>query len=985
MVDPSALSSLSSSSSSAFPPPPLPSSSSSSSRTASGNVDSKLSFFYQNVRGLRSKLSKTRSLLPTEDFDVFAFTESNLTDSHFNSEIGFHNFSVFRCDRILENTTNRRNKRKKSGGGVLLAVSDRFPSSLICHSSCGYEQLFVRVATRDQNLKSLVIGLVYIPPTSPPLFFSSHFEEVERLRGLYPDDTFVLLGDYNLPELSWTDFDNVPLSSTPRSCVFLDFISYHDLYQFNFIHNNLDRVLDLVLSSVTCSVEPTSSFLPIDPSHPPLLIQFPLNSIVESVVEQFSGYNFRKAPYLILNNIFSSFDWDSYLNSLDVEENVKLFNDFLNNIFQVFVPPIWLKRDSFPVWYTSHLKSLIISKKHFHKLYKSTGHPHFYHQFSNLRAQCKDVASQCYSSYLNSVVRNIKADPRYFWKYNKNLRGGSSLPKVLRYNGIESSSPLSSADLFASYFSSSFADVSICSPNFEFDFSDPISSCSISLSDVRRKLSLLSIHKGGGPDGIPPIFLKNCSSSLAYPLFHLFNQSLYCGVFPTSWKSCFVSPIPKKDSGRNEVNNYRPVSILSSIPKLFESLVLDKLLPFFTPLIISNQHGFLPRKSVSTNLLQYLNYISSNLPGTQVDSVYLDLTKAFDRVNHRILLDKLSSFGISGSLHHWFSSYLSNRTSMVRVGSSFSKSFVSTSGVPQGSHLGPILFLLFINNVQTCLDSHDVQYLLFADDLKIFRCINSDNDFQILQDALLSLKQWFDVNLLEVNPLKCNVITFSRSSSPLTYSYSLDSVTIPRSQCVRDLGVLFDSKLSFNPHIDAICNKASKMLGFVVRSTRDFPDTLSFKILYCSLVRNTLEFASCIWNPVYSYNCARIEQIQHRALKTLGWKSHSSDLSDFSLQKTFNLLPLSVRREMFDMITLFNILQNNIDSPDLLSSINVNVPGYVTSRQTLPFRPPFVRTNYLQNSPLIRFQRSANMARDHLDLFSTTLTSIRNHYSRYLQ
>ncbi|KAL1446919.1 hypothetical protein WDU94_002705 [Cyamophila willieti] len=322
---------------------------------------------------------------------------------------------------------------------------------------------------------------------------------------------------------------------------------------------------------------------------------------------------------------------------------------------------------------------------------------------------------------------------------------------------------------------------------------------------------------------------------------------------------------------------------------------------------------------------------------------------------------------------------------MVRVGSSVSRSFVSTSGVPQGSHLGPILFLLFINNVQTCLDNHDVRYLLFADDLKIYRSINSDHDFQILQDALISLKQWFDVNLLEVNPLKCNVITFSRSNAPLTYTYSLDSVTIPRSHCIRDLGVLFDSKLSFNPHIDAICSKASKMLGFFVRSTRDFPDTLSFKTLYCSLVRNTLEFASCIWNPAYSYHSARIEQIQHRALKTLGWKSRSSDLSDISLQQSFNLLPLSVRREMFDMITLFNILHSNIDTPDLLSSININVPGYVTTRQTLPFRPPFVRTNYLQNSPLIRFQRSANMVRDHLDFFFTTSTTIRNYYSRYLQ
>ncbi|KAL1446689.1 hypothetical protein WDU94_008915 [Cyamophila willieti] len=168
------------------------------------------------------------------------------------------------------------------------------------------------------------------------------------------------------------------------------------------------------------------------------------------------------------------------------------------------------------------------------------------------------------------------------------------------------------------------------------------------------------------------------------------------------------------------------------------------------------------------------------------------------------------------------------------------------------------------------------------------------------------------------------------------------------------------------------------MLGFVTRSTKNFPDVLSLKILYCSLVRSSLEFASCVWSPLYNYHSSRIERIQHKALITMGRRSKSSDLSYDSLQKSFNLLPLSTRREMFDILTFFNILFSNIDTPELLGSININVPKYSAPRHHLPFRPPFVRRNYLQHSPMIRLQRTAN-ALD-IDLFSSTDNSIRNFY-----
>ncbi|KAL1446030.1 hypothetical protein WDU94_001877 [Cyamophila willieti] len=173
------------------------------------------------------------------------------------------------------------------------------------------------------------------------------------------------------------------------------------------------------------------------------------------------------------------------------------------------------------------------------------------------------------------------------------------------------------------------------------------------------------------------------------------------------------------------------------------------------------------------------------------------------------------------------------------------------------------------------------------------------------------------------------------------------------------------------------------MLGFVSRSTRELPGHLSFKILYCSLVRSILEFSSCSWNPAYQIYSGRIERIQHRALKILGRKSRSCDLSYPVLEKSFNLLPLSTRREMYDMVTFFNILHSKIQTSDLLQAINIHVPLRAT-RFSQPFTPPFVRTNYLQNSPLIRLQRLANNLSGDIDFFCTSINQIRHYYLQKL-
>ncbi|KAI5732388.1 hypothetical protein M8J77_026115 [Diaphorina citri] len=381
------------------PPSTLPSSSSlppsiSPQSTSPPSAAHLLSVYYQNVHGLRTKLKDLRTNVHLENRDIFAFTETNLTESHFNSELGFDSFAVFRYDRCSASS------KKKSGGGVLLAVSHSIPCSQISLCVNNIEQIFIRLFLGSQTF---VIGLVYIPPASSAEIYSAYWDEVTRVRSLHPQDHFLLLGDYNLPDASWdAGAGVVPSGSTAQSTITIEQSFFQDFNQHNLVKN----------------------------------------------------------------------------------DNV-----------------------------------------------------------------------------------------------------------------------------------------------------------SISRAEILGKLKSLNVHKGSGPDGIPNRFLKECRFSLAFPLFLLFNQSLSQGVFPRHWKKCFISPIPKRGVSKTFVTNYRPIAILSAVPKIFESLVLDKLLPFIHHSIIPHQHGFIPGKSVSTNLLEYSNFISSNLSsGTQVDSIYLDLTKAFDRGSPKDLI-----------------------------------------------------------------------------------------------------------------------------------------------------------------------------------------------------------------------------------------------------------------------------------------------------------------------------------------------------------
>lgn len=348
--------------------------------------------------------------------------------------------------------------------------------------------------------------------------------------------------------------------------------------------------------------------------------------------------------------------------------------------------------------------------------------------------------------------------------------------------------------------------------------SECLSSLHISEKEILIKLQGLDVSKGAGADDIPPIFILSCASRLCKPLYFIYNKSLQSGIFPEKWKIAKVVPVYKSGISE-EVQNYRPISILSTFSKIFESLVSPHIQNYFRPFLSKHQHGFIKARSTTTNLVTYYEMLIEGMEGQgQVDVIYTDFSNAFDSISHSILLEKLRAYGFSHSLLLWIKSYLNNRSFDVVSGGYESDTFNILSSVPQGSILGPVLFGIFVNDLPYCLRSSTLY--LFADDLKFSKVIKSQADVHLLQDDIDRLVHWCDENDMKLNAKKCSSISFSRKRKITDSFYTVLGVLLPKVEEIRDLGVIFDNKMTFIPQIENVVKRASRMLGFVLRNAK---------------------------------------------------------------------------------------------------------------------------------------------------------------------
>ena len=367
-------------------------------------------------------------------------------------------------------------------------------------------------------------------------------------------------------------------------------------------------------------------------------------------------------------------------------------------------------------------------------------------------------------------------------------------------------------------------------------------------------------------------------------------------------------------------------------------------------LITESQHGFLRQRSCVTQLLSALHAIGQSLDkNVQTDIVYLDFAKAFDSVDHQILLQKLKSYGVRGQLYKWFVDYLNGRCQRVVIDGASSHWAPVTSGVSQGSILGPILFVIFINDLPDILPNEKMASL-YADGTKVFNPIRSIADCEKVQQSLTNLECWSRNNNLDFNSSKCKVLTITRKKSPLTYAYQMNSKAVLRVEKEKDLGVCVNSNLSWHDHIFTITAKGNKMLGLLKRTCPLLTNTTVRRTLYLTLVRSQLSYATEAWSPYTAKLISKVESVQRRATVWI-LKLKRGEIAYKQRSTTLNLLPLCYEREIAHLVFFFKALHGNIDL-DVCTFVSFENNGRTRLSQnpTLTLKTSYCKSSTFQAS-----------------------------------
>ena len=892
---------------------------------------SNLSFFYQNVQGLIpfshlrfehpsldiNKILELQTFAAMNKPDVVAFNETWLKSSVLDNEIfPDRQYKIFRADRSRRThppDPQNPTKFRENGGGVLLGI--RSDLNVVSKKLCvpkGIEMLAVQL-TFNNGEKAIIctcyrVGNLGIDNCEKIANFLRKLISKRKPPKLY------LVGDFNLPHASWDDLS----SPVPIEQNFIDVFSELGLKQCITHPTHIKgKILDILLTNADTlvndiDVRDRNSACKSD--HFP--ISFKVNSRVRyNKTASRKCYNFKKANWDRLNFDLCHTDW-SILECCEVEFGWDFIRSHLFHLVDKHIPTVHVKLKFQPPWFDADTYSFCRKKERLRQKFKNTNNLDDELKYMQARRDFKKLVSQKMRDNMSD-----SDDPAFitkkFWSYVKSSSKSHRIPECVKYGNTLRNKPLDQANLFNTFFHEQFSQPS--NYDIEIDYSsDSRFDIDFDHRRVRKLLSKVNSNKAQGPDGIHGKVLKNCALGLAFPLSQLFRLSYNTGQIPVQWKLANVVPVHKKGS-KSDVENYRPISLTCLIMKIFERIIKEELLNHTRSFLDVRQHGFLESKSCTTNMVGFCdNLAMSYNENIRTDVVYFDFAKAFDSVNHDIILSKLKhKYRIDGTLLKFLTNYLQDRKQRVVIGNESSEFKVVESGVPQGSILGPILFVIFINDLPEGLSS-GTNISLYADDTKVWREIHSEQDHVILQQDIDYLNNWSLSNKMKFHPGKCKVLSVNSSDSTLIdvlpfiqFMYELGGSVLDYTSCEKDLGVDMTPNLNFSSQCDRLYSKANQKLGMIRRNCHFVNDNRRRRVLYITLVRSLFESCSIIWRPLTQILLDKLESIQKRAIK---WILHEEYLSYASYTvyvkkcKEADLLPLVNRFELNELVFFHKVM-----------------------------------------------------------------------------
>lgn len=883
-----------------------------------------LKCLYTNATSLnRSKLNELVSLSTVEAPDLIFIAETWFKPTSFTS---LPNFNLSRLDRITH------------GGGIAIYTNSRFKTNSVdCLKSCQSEQLWIELVLPSE---SILIGCIYRPPASPTQSVVSHaqanleiLKNIKKAKKLIDNKKFsglLIVGDLNFPSIIWGPENSYQLLSahTSPAGIFLSTLQDECLTQhvdfptFIQANNTSKNTLDYVITESPARVSNLIGLPPLgsaDQGH--LILSWNLQLISSPNHRKVSSikYNYKKGDYVEINKFISNIDWVNKFNNQDINHCYQLFLNIYTNACDKFIPKIKINANPKykSPWMTNDLLLLIKSKKHlfFKNVASKWKVPELVAEFKTCRSLVKSSIKKRVAEFELELVKD-KTNPKRLFAYTKSHQKISSSIESLSLHNRTTTNRIEIADALNQQFQSVFVDDSQDSylPRFAFRTLDTLNSVDFNVAKVEKHLHLLQKNKSKGTDAIHPYVLKESAKSFALPISLIFKLSFNTSTTPSSWSEANVSPIHKKGS-KTAPANYRPISLTSVPCKIMEKIVNDTIKKFLfnKKLITNRQHGFVNNKSCTTNLLETSDILTKNFANKKpTDMVLLDFAKAFDKVPHKRLLHKLSRYGIHSRLLYWIEAFLSNRKQRVILGADCSDWIPVTSGVPQGSVIGPTLFVIYINDLPD--DLHNIA-LLFADDTKILATIDPNSylaDVNKLQNDLDIVTKWCKTWLMELNISKCKIIHVGKNNLQhnyhLTDFHSNTQIILDKTTSERDLGIIVTSNLKSSSQANKAASKANSMIGLMKR-TFISRDLHIWTRIYKTYIRPHLEFSISAWNPSLQKDITILEQVQRRVTKI---PHNTRHLNYEDRCKKFHITSLSDRRLRGDLIQQYKIT-NEID------------------------------------------------------------------------
>ena len=899
-----------------------------------------------NVNSILKHVDEIKSLVKQNNIHLLALNETKVDHSIFDDEINIHNYSLVRKDRT------------RQGGGVAIYIHKSLHYEKLTHESMNDLEI-IAIKLYLRNSEPIVLSTWYRPPSSSVDVFNHYEDFLIYVDGLGLDT--IVIGDTNCDLLSHS------LSSTTKR-----YIELNDLYAFVQINKTEPTRVTNVSATLVDHI----------------LTNCPDNVKKHGVIH--NGLSDHSISYLVLNSCISScpklisfrscksLDADKFRDDIrkqpwakltkchTIDQAVEIWQSLLMDIIDKHMPMHSKRvRDRDSPWMSSDIYKLMKKRDKLKKKACRLKDEKLMGEYRKLRNKVTAEIGKAKKKYYSDKLSEFNNSPNNTWKTLKSFipkkKGDSSVT-------VNSSSATETANRFNTFFAevgSSLADKVPDAPHVrenENHVEDSFEFTSVNETDVLSIIRNLRNTKSVGLDSISVFVLKLCALEIAPSISYLINFSLKSGKFPTQWKSAKIIPIHK--SGDKDIpSNYRPISILPCVSKILERVVQRQILAYLhkNNILSPAQSGFRPRHSTITTLIKVTNDWFQAIDNKEyTGAVFVDLKKAFDTVDCDTLIKKLNIIGINGLPSSWIRSYMTNRVCRTFVNSKLSSESSISCGVPQGSLLGPLLFIIYVNDLVECVESCKIQ--LYADDTVLYFSHSSINNIELaLNSDLKNVYNWMCQNKLTVNCQKTECMLLGSKhmlSKENVLQITLHKSPLNQVRLFKYLGMICDENLNWNYHIENMLQKIGKMVGFLGRLRRSLSESI-LNTIYRSLILPLFDYGDVIYSSSFTKYTDKLQKLQNRAARIILKVKFEHHVSVPEMHNALHWQLLDERRHNHSLVFMYKIL--NDLTPTYLRNEFEYVPQHYSSRFGEILYLPKPRTDYLKRSFKYRCAKAYNV------------------------